>query len=405
MKKVSKTTNSVLCSLLFISIACERVAAFGNNPKTQPRNLQVTDSDSPREVLKKALSAAQKVTSYRVRIEAPSVPKSAIVMEYASPDRAHMFTMTEEKARVDKEELVWIGKNIYHKKGDGSWEKYEQRNSDVSTKDVPRTNLPGTALENLIKSLSEADEIKYIGPEIIDGTPTLSYNHTTKHTTGSGQQAETMKSWIGAADGLLRRWEFECIVTGSTKSTVVHTYYDYDADIAIEAPKEYVSVPFPVPVVITEAMQVDPRLEPKRDELVVTAVVPRGEPVPASMGPGSAGGIGPGSAKGRAANPEKGIDANAPTTNVDSRPILLNNPQPNYTELARKNEVEGIVRLRILIGQDGLVKRVTVSRGLPDGLDEQAILAAYQMRFKPAMKGGQPVAYMQGVDVEFKLGK
>src|SRR6185295_4176669 len=100
MKKVSKTTNSVLCSLLFISIACERVAAFGNNPKTQPRNLQVTDSDSPREVLKKALSAAQKVTSYRVRIEAPSVPKSAIVMEYASPDRAHMFTMTEEKARV-----------------------------------------------------------------------------------------------------------------------------------------------------------------------------------------------------------------------------------------------------------------------------------------------------------------
>jgi outer membrane biosynthesis protein TonB len=42
-------------------------------------------------------------------------------------------------------------------------------------------------------------------------------------------------------------------------------------------------------------------------------------------------------------------------------------------------------------------------RGLPDGLEEEAIRAAYQLRFRPAMKGGQPVAFWTPVDIEFNL--
>jgi protein TonB len=83
--------------------------------------------------------------------------------------------------------------------------------------------------------------------------------------------------------------------------------------------------------------------------------------------------------------------------------IQLNSPQPRYTEDARKNKIQGTVTARLLIGSDGVVKRVTITRGLPDGLDEQAIQAAYQLRFKPAMKGGQPVAYQMSVLIEFNL--
>jgi hypothetical protein len=36
-------------------------------------------------------------------------------------------------------------------------------------------------------------------------------------------------------------------------------------------------------------------------------------------------------------------------------------------------------------------------------LNEEAISAAYKMRFKPAMKDGQPVAYWVPVEIEFNL--
>jgi len=84
-------------------------------------------------------------------------------------------------------------------------------------------------------------------------------------------------------------------------------------------------------------------------------------------------------------------------------PKLLNNPQPEYTTEARHMGLEGNVIARVLIGTDGLVKRVNIIKGLPAGLDDQAIKSAYRMKFKPAMKNGQPVAYWKMLRVEFHL--
>ncbi len=88
---------------------------------------------------------------------------------------------------------------------------------------------------------------------------------------------------------------------------------------------------------------------------------------------------------------------------VIQHPKLLNNPEPAYTIQARQNGVEGSVLMRVLIGTDGLVKQAKVLRGLPDGLDDQAINAAYKMKFKPATRNGQPVQFWQTVIVEFHL--
>ena len=61
------------------------------------------------------------------------------------------------------------------------------------------------------------------------------------------------------------------------------------------------------------------------------------------------------------------------------------------------------MRARVLIGSDGLIKQVKIIRGLPDGLNEEAIRAAMQMRFKPAVKNGQAIPYWTTLDVEFNL--
>jgi len=114
------------------------------------------------------------------------------------------------------------------------------------------------------------------------------------------------------------------------------------------------------------------------------------------VGPGSGYNVGGGS-------PRLGGGSGAPATDVDTKPILLNHANPQYTEEARKNKIQGQVVVRVLVGVDGLVKQVKVVRGLPDGLDEQAIQAAYQLRFNPAMKDGRPVAFWQNITIEFNL--
>lgn len=171
---------------------------------------------------------------------------------------------------------------------------------------------------------------------------------------------------------------------------------------------------------VMETVQVDPKLQPPTIANMPTGD-PKGVPGPPSPGPGTGGGIGSGagggigSGDGTGVGPGRGFntgggdprlgggDRNAVATAVDQRPVPLNAPQPRYTEEARKNKIQGVVIARVLVGVDGGVKQVKITRGLPDGLDEQAIQAAYQLRFRPAMKGGQPVSFWQSVQIEFNL--
>ena len=111
------------------------------------------------------------------------------------------------------------------------------------------------------------------------------------------------------------------------------------------------------------------------------------------------GSTGPGADRGSGG----GNDATAAETNVDSRPIALTFPHPNYTELARANRTEGSVSVRALVGSDGAVKQIRILKGLPDGLNEEALRVVYQMQFKPAMKDGQPVPFWQTVELSFNL--
>jgi TonB family protein len=59
--------------------------------------------------------------------------------------------------------------------------------------------------------------------------------------------------------------------------------------------------------------------------------------------------------------------------------------------------------MRVLVGEDGNVKSVRVVRSLPDGLTEEAISAARQTTFKPAMKDGKPVPFWVGLEMNFNI--
>lgn len=88
-------------------------------------------------------------------------------------------------------------------------------------------------------------------------------------------------------------------------------------------------------------------------------------------------------------------------SSVDTKPVPLNAIFPRYTEDARANQIQGIVILRVHVGADGTVQGISVVRGLSHGLTEQAIAAARQTTFKPAMKDGKPVPYWLPVELEF----
>jgi TonB family protein len=78
-------------------------------------------------------------------------------------------------------------------------------------------------------------------------------------------------------------------------------------------------------------------------------------------------------------------------------------PNPVYTDEARGLKLEGEVLLEVMFGANGSLHVNRVVRGLGHGLDEAAIAAANKMRFKPALRMGQPVDSTAIVHVLFQI--
>jgi TonB family protein len=93
------------------------------------------------------------------------------------------------------------------------------------------------------------------------------------------------------------------------------------------------------------------------------------------------------------------LDSGPATTPVE----ITFKPNPAYTDEARALKLEGEVLLEVLFGADGTLHVNRVVRGLGHGLDEAAIAAANKMRFKPALRMGQPVDSTAIVHVWFQM--
>lgn len=115
-------------------------------------------------------------------------------------------------------------------------------------------------------------------------------------------------------------------------------------------------------------------------------------------GPGAGGKDGPGIGDGPGGNAIGGL----PRKN-STRPELVSKTEPEYSEDARKAKIQGIVVLRIVVEASGQVSDIHVVHSLGLGLDERAIEAVRQWKFRPGTADGKPVSTTALVEVNFRL--
>jgi len=82
---------------------------------------------------------------------------------------------------------------------------------------------------------------------------------------------------------------------------------------------------------------------------------------------------------------------------------IISKPTPAYTPEARSLKIEGEVLLEVVFEASGKLRVVRVVRGLGHGLDEAAVQAAEQIKFKPAQREGQPADSSATLHIVFQL--
>jgi len=127
-----------------------------------------------------------------------------------------------------------------------------------------------------------------------------------------------------------------------------------------------------------------------------------------SNGPGGPGGIGPGCCDGVGAYEGPYFGSGPPGIYPAGKqgvtvPQVIYNPEPSFSDEARKAKMQGSVLLLVVVGKDGHTYNIRVGQSLGMGLDEKAIEAVGRWRFKPATLNGQPVATQIAVEVDFHL--
>lgn len=88
---------------------------------------------------------------------------------------------------------------------------------------------------------------------------------------------------------------------------------------------------------------------------------------------------------------------------VEEQPLAVEKPFPEYPELARLAKIEGTVLVRALVGKDGKVRDVVLSKSVNQNLDHAAMDAARRWVFKPAMQNKKPVAVWVAIPFKFTL--
>ncbi|HZS55369.1 MAG TPA: energy transducer TonB [Bryobacteraceae bacterium] len=122
------------------------------------------------------------------------------------------------------------------------------------------------------------------------------------------------------------------------------------------------------------------------------------------FGNGSGGGIGSGNGNGYGPGSGGGMGGGVYQIGGEvSQPVPIFRPEPEYSEEARKAKFQGTVLLSVVIDANGNTREIHVIRPLGLGLDEKAIEAVSKWRFRPATKGGHPVAVQAQIEVNFRL--
>jgi TonB family protein len=134
------------------------------------------------------------------------------------------------------------------------------------------------------------------------------------------------------------------------------------------------------------------------------AVAAQGTGSGSGFGSGAGGGIGAGSGNGVGIGSDGGYGGGVMSVGGGvSAPQLIHSVDPEFTDAARRSRLQGVVSIQLIIDSRGHPQAIHVVRHLGMGLDEKAIEAVRQYRFRPAMYEGHPVAVQMVIDVNFHL--
>jgi protein TonB len=114
------------------------------------------------------------------------------------------------------------------------------------------------------------------------------------------------------------------------------------------------------------------------------------------IGSGNGNGVGPGEGGGYGGGlmrPGGGVSA----------PQVIFSVDPEFSDEARRAKYQGICVVSVIVDAQGNPQRVRVVRPLGMGLDEKAVEAVKQYKFKPAYYQGHPVAVEVNIEVNFRI--
>ncbi len=172
----------------------------------------------------------------------------------------------------------------------------------------------------------------------------------------------------------------------------------------VQKPKIQPKLPVPPSIVVQHISLPQPNL-PQFGQPTVKLIAPSNGPGSLSgIGSGSGGGIGPGNGNGY--GPGSGYNAGGGAASEGagiSDPVVIYDPDPEYSNAAREAKFQGTVVLWVTIGVDGKAHHITVAKRLGLGLDEKAIEAVKKWLFKPSMLNGHPIAERAQISVSFHL--
>lgn len=122
------------------------------------------------------------------------------------------------------------------------------------------------------------------------------------------------------------------------------------------------------------------------------------------FGSGSGGGVGAG--RGNGIGPGEGGGYGGGLYHVGggvSNPILIYSPDPEFSDEARRAKYQGVCIVGLIVDPSGNPQRVHIVRPLGMGLDEKALDAVRQYKFKPAEFKGKAVAVEVNIEVNFRI--
>jgi protein TonB len=167
-------------------------------------------------------------------------------------------------------------------------------------------------------------------------------------------------------------------------------------------------VPPNKPPLIEPKIHIEPTIEVQQDVKMASSIpqigIATSPLIGMSMGNGSGTGLGSGNGSGL--GPGSGGNTGGGPRHIGggvSAPVLIYSVEPEFSEEARKAKVAGNVLVNLWVDTQGNPSHVHVIRGVGMGLDEKALEAVRQYKFKPAMENGKPVLVELNVEVNFQI--